>query len=99
MSPGPTQQDKQDAKSNGHAAHDIDGEHNDWKFRAPYKIHDNGHFKAVLEGGCHCGKVRYQLSRDRPLKAKFCHCSTCQRIHGSFFSSPTCRGLCERANG
>ncbi|KAJ5050941.1 uncharacterized protein L3040_002808 [Drepanopeziza brunnea f. sp. 'multigermtubi'] len=81
----PSSADKQQAKAQGHATEDIDGEHNEWKFRAPYKIHENGHFKAVLEGGCHCGRVQYQLSRERPLKAKFCHCKTCQRIHGAPF--------------
>jgi hypothetical protein len=28
--------------------------------------------------------VQYQLSREKPLDAKFCHCKTCQVIHGSF---------------
>jgi hypothetical protein len=80
----PTNSEKAQAKSNGHDAEDIEGEQNEWKFNAPYKIHskDGEGFKALYEGSCHCGRVKYQLSRDRPLDAKFCHCTTCQVIHG-----------------
>lgn len=34
---------------------------------------------------CQCGKVSYKLRRDRPLKAKFCHCRGCQVMHGAPF--------------
>jgi hypothetical protein len=80
----PTNNEKAQARSNGHDAEDIEGEHNEWKFNAPYKIHskDGEGFKALYEGSCHCGRVKYQLSRERPLDAKFCHCTTCQVIHG-----------------
>ena len=51
----------------------------DWKSKAPYRIHGPGDgFEAKLEGGCHCGKVRYQLSREVPLDSKLCHCVDCQ---------------------
>lgn len=61
----------------------LEGEHNQWKFRAPYQIHaDNSDFHARYEGSCHCGKIHYQLSREKPLDAKYCHCTTCQKIHG-----------------
>ena len=61
----------------------LEGEHNQWKFRAPYRIHeDDSHFHARYEGSCHCGRIHYQLSRERPLDAKYCHCTTCQKIHG-----------------
>ncbi|PBP23167.1 hypothetical protein BUE80_DR005815 [Diplocarpon rosae] len=80
-----TSQNKETAKSQGHDASAIDGPHNDWKFREPYQIHTNDGFTAVHEGGCHCGKVRYQICREKPLKAKFCHCGTCRRIHGAPF--------------
>jgi len=65
---------------------DLEGEHNQWKFRAPYKIHekDSG-FKAYFEGGCHCGRVKFQLQKKEPLDAKFCHCTTCQVLHGAPF--------------
>ena len=62
---------------------DID----EWKHREPYRVHrgdENGAdgFEVKWEGQCHCGKVQYQLSRDKPLAAKYCHCTTCQRLHG-----------------
>lgn len=64
----------------------LEGELNQWKFRAPYQIHqDNSDFHARYEGSCHCGKIHYQLSREKPLDAKYCHCTTCQKIHGKTF--------------
>lgn len=56
----------------------------EWKERAPYKVQDNDpNFNARYEGACHCGRVKYQLSREKPLDAKYCHCTTCQKLHGS----------------
>ena len=58
----------------------------EWKTRAPYKIHESDKdFHVRYEGGCHCGRVKYQLSREKPLDSKFCHCTTCQKLHGEFF--------------
>ena len=58
----------------------------DWKHRAPYRIHEsNGDFNALYDGSCHCGKVQFSLSREKPLASKFCHCTTCQRLHGTRF--------------
>ncbi|PQE24219.1 glutathione-dependent formaldehyde-activating family gfa protein [Rutstroemia sp. NJR-2017a BVV2] len=77
---------KSKALEQGSKSHEVEGEHNEWKFREPYKVHENDpNFKALYEGGCHCGRVKYQLSREKPLDAKFCHCSTCQVIHGAPF--------------
>ncbi|TGO70651.1 hypothetical protein BELL_0690g00050 [Botrytis elliptica] len=77
---------KNEARSQGHKDEDIEGDHNEWKFRVPYKVHENAEdFKVLYEGGCHCGRVKYQLSRERPLSAKFCHCTTCQVLHGAPF--------------
>jgi len=89
----PKKSEKDAAKSNGHSSSDVDGEKNDWKFREPYKIHDKAGdesdggkgFDVKYEGGCHCGRVEFQLSREKPLNAKFCHCSTCQVLHGAPF--------------
>ena len=62
----------------------TEGEHNQWKFRAPYKVHDNDpNFHARYQASCHCGKIRYQLSREKPLDSKYCHCTTCQKLHGT----------------
>ena len=61
----------------------MDGEQNEWKYRAPYKVHDNDpNFHVRYEASCHCGKVQYQLSREKPLDSKYCHCTTCQKLHG-----------------
>lgn len=80
----PSRTEKDGAVSNGSSNAEIEGSHNEWKFRAPYKIHDdNADFKAIYEGSCHCGKVQYQLSREKPVSAKYCHCTTCQVLHGT----------------
>merc|ERR1712093_797825 len=53
-----------------------------WKTREPYRVHEKvDNFPAKWEGSCHCGKVTYQLSRDKPLAAKYCHCTTCHRFY------------------
>lgn len=55
----------------------------EWKHREPYRIHDDDEdFPVKWKGGCHCGKIKYQLSREKPLAVKYCHCTTCQRLHG-----------------
>lgn len=61
----------------------------EWKKQAPYKIHhnktENGEdFKVRYDASCHCGKVEYQLSREKPLASKMCHCTTCQTQHGEW---------------
>ena len=61
----------------------TEGELNAWKHRAPYRVHDTDpDFKVRYEGSCHCGKIKYQLSREKPLDSKYCHCHTCQKLHG-----------------
>jgi len=58
----------------------------EWKNRAPYRIHDsNENFHALYDASCHCGKVKYQLSREKPLDSKLCHCTTCQTQHAAPF--------------
>ena len=67
------------------AGNGTDRDIDQWKHREPYAVHDNEKnekFDVKWEGSCHCGKVTYQLSRDKPLAAKYCHCTTCQRLHG-----------------
>ncbi|KAK4038545.1 Mss4-like protein [Parachaetomium inaequale] len=60
-------------------------EQDQWKERPPYRIHDKADFDAKWKGKCHCGAVQYELSRERPLASKYCHCTTCQRMHGAPF--------------
>ena len=38
----------------------------------------------LQEGGCHCGALRYKLTK-LPLRTLICHCTDCQRISGSAF--------------
>ena len=58
-------------------------EEDQWKKREPYRIHDDDEkFPVKWKGKCHCGKIQYQLKREKPLASKFCHCTTCQRLHG-----------------
>ncbi len=35
-----------------------------------------------IEGGCHCGTIRYALSAP-PQASMICHCRSCQRITGA----------------
>ncbi|MGQ5523322.1 GFA family protein [Chitinimonas sp. PSY-7] len=37
---------------------------------------------SVLEGGCQCGAIRYQVSGS-PLGAAFCHCSMCRKANAA----------------
>jgi hypothetical protein len=68
---------------NGHQFQAGSSEADEWKHEKPYRIHDDdAKFDVKWEGKCHCGRVQYQLSRDTPLDAKYCHCTTCQRLHG-----------------
>ncbi|WPH03773.1 Hypothetical protein R9X50_00665600 [Acrodontium crateriforme] len=59
---------------------------NEWKKRPPYQIYSpNDKFKSLYDASCHCGTVKYQLSREAPLDSKICHCTTCQTQHGAPF--------------
>lgn len=51
-----------------------------WETDHPYQKPD-ADFKSAWEGACHCGRVRYSLSREKPLASKYCHCTDCQRMH------------------
>lgn len=54
-----------------------------WENEPPYKPpSQRPDFTAQHRGSCHCGRVKYSLSRDRPLASKYCHCRDCQVLHG-----------------
>jgi len=40
-----------------------------------------------LTGSCQCGAIRYRIAR-APLMIYNCHCTNCQKISGSAFSTP-----------
>ncbi|KAI0377919.1 Mss4-like protein [Hypomontagnella monticulosa] len=57
-----------------------------WKSRPPYQTTtSNAHFDKKWTAHCHCGRVKYWLSRNAPLASKFCHCVDCQGLHGAPF--------------
>ncbi len=39
-----------------------------------------------IEGGCRCGKVRFRITQ-APLLTMACHCTGCQKMSGSAFST------------
>lgn len=42
----------------------------------------------AIEGGCRCGRVRFQVT-EAPLLTMVCHCRGCQQMTGSAFSAST----------
>ncbi|KAI1446922.1 Mss4-like protein [Annulohypoxylon stygium] len=58
----------------------------DWKSQPPYRTTPgNSHFPQTWTAHCHCGRIKYWLSRSAPLTSKFCHCIDCQSLHGAPF--------------
>lgn len=59
----------------------------EWKQLPPYRTAKGGNagMDKKWTAHCHCGRVRYWLSRDKPLASKFCHCIDCQGLHGAPF--------------
>ncbi|KAL7796092.1 Mss4-like protein [Trichoderma ceciliae] len=55
-----------------------------WKTKPPYQKPRQTFIKE-LQGACHCGRVKYWLSKDCPLASKYCHCNDCRVIHGAPF--------------
>ncbi|KAI5792392.1 Mss4-like protein [Peziza echinospora] len=39
--------------------------------------------KIYHHGRCFCGKVTFTVHRPMPVGSKYCHCKTCQRLHGA----------------
>lgn len=76
------QSKKRRADDDGAGKNGTEGK-DEWKKRPPYRIHEkNDKFDVKYEANCHCGRVKYQLSREEPLDSKLCHCTTCQTQHG-----------------
>ena len=55
-----------------------------WKNQAPYlPPKDEEDFKIQHKASCMCGEIQYVVDSD-PVAAKFCHCTSCQALHGMF---------------
>ena len=50
-----------------------------------------------VDGGCHCGNIRYEVCRVDPATVAICHCTDCQTLSGSAFRTvvPTKEGSFE----
>ena len=62
----------------------------DWQLEPPYLLtSEDKDFKPMYESSCVCGAVRYAVDCE-PKSAKFCHCTSCQRLHGKQDEPPLC---------
>jgi len=55
----------------------------DWLHKPPYNW-SSDKFKADWHASCFCGNLEFEFV-GKPWASKFCHCKTCQRIHGAPF--------------
>ncbi|KAJ5908673.1 hypothetical protein N7495_001355 [Penicillium taxi] len=70
------------AFTNNHSEHTLSDEK--LKHRSPYKLHLPGEFGEIKwSAHCQCRKISYSLKQYSPIDAKFCHCRTCQVMHGA----------------
>ncbi|KKY38814.1 hypothetical protein UCDDA912_g01181 [Diaporthe ampelina] len=73
-------------RSTVHGEETVKEEDIAWRTAHPYEQpSDDDDFKAEWEGSCHCGSIKYHLSREKPLSSKYCHCVDCQRMHAAPF--------------
>ena len=55
-----------------------------WKHQEPYlPAKDDEGFKIQHKASCMCGQIQYVVDSD-PVAAKYCHCTSCQTLHGMF---------------
>ncbi|KAK7999189.1 hypothetical protein PG991_014864 [Apiospora marii] len=58
----------------------------EWRDQPPYRTEgSNEHATKHHEAQCNCGRIKYWLSREKPLASKYCHCTDCQSLHGAPF--------------
>lgn len=55
----------------------------DFIHKPPYDW-NSSHFHKKWEVSCYCGNVAFEFASE-PVDAKYCHCHTCQRLHGAAF--------------
>ncbi|PLX99460.1 MAG: hypothetical protein C0622_10430 [Desulfuromonas sp.] len=51
-------------------------------FGPEYAAVNDPEFILKYRAACFCGAVRYEVCAD-PVDAKYCHCKTCQTLHGA----------------
>lgn len=62
----------------------------EWRDQPPYRTEgSNEHATKHHEAQCNCGRIKYWLSREKPLASKYCHCTDCQSLHGNCFPPST----------
>jgi len=72
--------------SGGHMQNTPSKKDDDYKNRPPYRTTDKDEqFEKRYTAHCHCARIKYWLSREKPLATKFCHCIDCQSQHGTYF--------------
>lgn len=55
---------------------------NVWKSNVPYiSPSKDEEFQIKYVAACMCGRVEYAVDSE-PVAAKFCHCTSCQTLHG-----------------
>ncbi|KAG9028171.1 hypothetical protein FRB95_006787 [Tulasnella sp. JGI-2019a] len=58
----------------------------DWQQSPSFtRLPDSPEFKAVYDGQCNCRRIKFKVGCQKPLDAQFCHCLTCQSLHGAPF--------------
>lgn len=61
----------------------------DWTIQPPYCPRKDCNSIVYWTGHCQCRRIMFNISRQKPLDAKFCHCKTCQILHGIILLSVT----------
>ncbi|KAH8918871.1 glutathione-dependent formaldehyde-activating, GFA [Atractiella rhizophila] len=56
-----------------------------WRLAPPYKRPRPSDFDPLYKATCHCGRIQYEIGREKPLNTKYCHCTSCQTMHGAPF--------------
>ncbi len=59
----------------------------EWQRNTPYLLaSEDKDFQIEYTASCMCGEVQYAVDCD-PVAAKYCHCTSCQKLHGKLTTS------------